>query len=165
MSHILSLDQDNNLSLPAHPSDIFSLATTPTQILTGSGQPSIKIFSTNKDDFSIDQSLSDAHKLGVHHLATSKNGTRAVSAGFGGEAKVWNFTEGIWKQDSEITSEKKAGEVWAIALSADGQYLAATTYDGRVGVYDLADKNKKIRDYETKGSFGMAVDLVCVMAA
>lgn len=156
-------NEDANPVFQAHPSDIFSLATTPTQILTGSGQASIKIFSTNNDDFPIDQSLSDAHKLGVHHLATSKDGMRAVSAGFGGEAKIWNFTEGIWKQDSEIKGDKgdkKAGEIWAIALSADGQYLAASTYDGRVGVYDLADQNKKIREYETKGSFGMAVDLV-----
>ncbi len=59
----------------------------------------------------------------------------------------------------------KAGEVWAIALSEDGHFLASTTYDGRINVWDLnaagekGIKGKKIREYETKGSFGMCVDM------
>ena len=114
--------------------------------------------------------LKDAHKLGVHHIITSKDGNRAVSAGFGGEAKVWKYEEGMWKQESEINGKDavkslkgKAGELWAIALSADGQYLAGTTYDGRVNVWDLAKANEKVREFETKGSFGMCVDLVSLV--
>jgi len=60
----------------------------------------------------------------------------------------------------------KAGEIWAIALSEDGKYLAGTTYDGRVNVWDtntLTTSEKgtaeKVREYETKGSFGMSIDL------
>jgi superkiller protein 8 len=53
----------------------------------------------------------------------------------------------------------KAGEVWALALSEDGQFLASTTYDGRINIWDLADGIKKIREYETKGSFGMCIDM------
>jgi superkiller protein 8 len=53
----------------------------------------------------------------------------------------------------------KAGEIWAIALSEDGQYLASTTYDGRINVWDLHDGRKKIREFETKGSFGLCIDL------
>ena len=67
----------------------------------------------------------------------------------------------IWLDDI------KAGEIWAIALSEDGQYLAGTTYDGRVNVWDVntltGDEKgsaEKIREYETKGSFGMSIDLV-----
>lgn len=55
----------------------------------------------------------------------------------------------------------KAGEVWALALSEDGQYLASTTYDGRINVWDtVATEREKIRHYDTKGSFGMCIDLV-----
>ena len=55
-----------------------------------------------------------------------------------------------------------AGEVWAIALSEDGRYLASTTYNGRINVWDTiaGDGGKKIREYETKKSFGLAIDLV-----
>ena len=53
-----------------------------------------------------------------------------------------------------------AGEIWAIALSEDGQYLASTTYNGRINVWDCLADHRKIREYETKGSFGMAIDLV-----
>ena len=61
----------------------------------------------------------------------------------------------------------KAGEIWAVALSEDGKYLAGTTYNGRVNVWDTttikSDEKEaavKIREYETKGSFGLSVALV-----
>ena len=67
---------------------------------------------------------------------------------------------------TELLSEsKKAGELWAIALSHDGQYLASTTFDGRINVWDTTLALSKIREYETKGSFGMCIDLVCQLSA
>ena len=54
----------------------------------------------------------------------------------------------------------KPGEIWAIALSEDGQYLAATSSDGRINVWDNLANGAKIREFETKGSFGMSIDLV-----
>ncbi|KAM0348081.1 hypothetical protein ACHAPU_004584 [Fusarium lateritium] len=56
------------------------------------------------------------------------------------------------------------GEAWAMALSEDGSYLATTTNDGRINVWNLlGEKMSKIREYETgsagSGSFGMSVDL------
>lgn len=44
-------------------------------------------------------------------------------------------------------------------MSEDGQFLASTTYDGRICVWDLVGGRKKIREYETKGSFGMCIDM------
>ena len=158
-----------------HATDIFALAVSPSQILTGSGEPSIKIHSTTADDFAIAQVLKDVHKLGCHHIAIDEKGTRAVSVGFGGEVRVWKFDEGIWKDDGEVhnkgssketaASKKKAGEVWAVALSLDGQHLASTTHDGRVNVWDLGGGSgrQRIGEFETKGSFGMCVDLVSLI--
>lgn len=60
----------------------------------------------------------------------------------------------------------KAGEQWALAMSPDGHYLAATTHDGRVNVYDTTQIQsevkapEKVAHFETKGSFGMCVDIV-----
>ena len=51
-------------------------------------------------------------------------------------------------------------DIWAIALSEDGQYLAGVTQDGHIKVWDLAANGEEIRDYETKGSFGTCIDLV-----
>ena len=64
--------------------------------------------------------------------------------------------------EAEIAKVPKAGEIWALALSADGRFLAATSYDGKINVWELNDEGKtqKIREFETKGSFGMSVDLV-----
>ena len=145
----------------AHATDIYALAATRTQIISGSGESAIKIYSTTSDDYPLQQVLEKAHRLGCHHIATDEAGDRAVSVGFGGEVKIWSCTNGTWKEDGEIKEpSKKAGELWAVVLSLDGQYLAGTTYDGRINVWDLLAGNEKIREYETKGSFGMCIDLV-----
>ena len=61
---------------------------------------------------------------------------------------------------NEYADGNKAGELWAIALSEDGEYLASTAYDGRINVWDLGARRTKIKEFETKGSFGMCIDLV-----
>ncbi|PMD44076.1 WD40 repeat-like protein [Hyaloscypha variabilis F] len=144
----------------AHVTDIFSLAVTRTQILSASGASSIKVHSTTSPDIPLAQTLSGAHKLGCHHIVTSRNGRIVASAGFGGEVKIWSISEsGEWVEEGKIEDGNKAGEIWAVALSEDGQFLASTTYDGRINVWDLVAGRKKIREYETKGSFGMCIDM------
>lgn len=90
----------------------------------------------------------------------------AASAGFDGGVKVWTVTKetGEWNQHAEIRQPGKAGEVWAVALSENGRYLAGTTYDGRINVWDVGDPGTpKVQEYETgsagASSFGMCVDL------
>ncbi|KIW31858.1 uncharacterized protein PV07_03447 [Cladophialophora immunda] len=148
----------------AHATDIFALAVTQTQILTGSGESSIKIHSAVEEGYPIAQILKDAHKLGCHHISTDREtGTRAVSIGFGGDVKIWKYEEGKWKDDGNIDvgPKKKTGEIWAVCLSSDGKFAAGTTHDGRINVWDLANgvSREKIREFETKGSFGMSVDM------
>jgi superkiller protein 8 len=61
-----------------------------------------------------------------------------------------------------FADQNKPGEIWAIALSADGQYLASSSINGKINVWSL-NKDEgmpRIREYETKGSFGLCVDLV-----
>lgn len=61
---------------------------------------------------------------------------------------------------STIKYDDKVGEIWALALNEDGSYLAGTTYDGRILVWDITgEKARKVQEYETKGSFGMCVAL------
>lgn len=109
-----------------------------------------------------------------------------MSVGFGGDVRVWRLKDGVWEAEGDVDTGatvaggengngKKAGEVWAVALSVEGRYLVATTQDGRVGVWDLdatgeseSGKGKsfgmKVREMSTKGSFGMCVDLVRLSA-
>lgn len=116
--------------------------------------------STASPEISLVQTLSGAHKLGCHHIVTSRNGKSAASVGFGGDVKIWSISEdGEWFEKGKVVDGNKAGEIWAIALNEDGQYLASTTYDGRINVWDLVDGMKKIREYETKGSFGTCIDM------
>lgn len=98
--------------------------------------------------------------MGCHHIVTSRDGLHAATVGFGGVTTTWIVSEsGEWVEDGKIVDGNKAGEVWAIALSGNGQYLASTTYDGRINVWDLVNGRKKINEFKTKGSFGMSVDM------
>lgn len=95
--------------------------------------------------------------------------------------RVWELSEptetseGTWVKRGEILPPKTkkerdaqgtagGGESWALALSENGQYLAASTHDGRVNVYDTTTFStsttpERITQYETKGSFALSVDL------
>jgi superkiller protein 8 len=175
----------SNTYIPAHPTDIFSIATTSACVITASGSSSLKIYSTLSSDFPLIQTLEGVHKLGCHHVAASANGRKAVSVGFGGEVKLWaneqEDGQGQWVEDGKLVGmltrvffsmrcreanvqnaeSTKAGEIWAVALSEDGQYLTSTTHDGRINVWDLtAPDRPKIHQFETKGSFGTCIDMV-----
>ncbi|KAL2155425.1 hypothetical protein VTH82DRAFT_167 [Thermothelomyces myriococcoides] len=167
-----------------HPSDIFSLAPTPTCLLSASGSSSLRVHSTTDATFPLQQTIPNAHKLGCHHVCTARGGvgTVAASVGFGGEIKVWTYgnpaedgnnnnktkenavpSQKEWSLHWELPPSKTdGGDVWAVALSADEGYLACTTSDGRINVWDI-EAREKIQTYETGarggGSFAMAVDL------
>lgn len=81
--------------------------------------------------------------------------------------RLWSLNQdtGEWSPNGDIaTSSKKPGEAWGLALSEDGTYLAATTNDGRINVWQVTEEDRpKIQEYETasagSGSFGMCVSL------
>ncbi|KAF2424872.1 WD40 repeat protein [Tothia fuscella] len=154
----------------AHPSDIFSLSPTPTALLSASGSSTLKVHSTTDPSFPLLQTLPNAHKLGCHHITTSSNGLVAASAGFGGEVKVWKVREGEgegdWVEwgvlvDGSVGTGKERKEVWGLALDGVGRYLSGSSFDGRVRVWDLnlgpEGWGTPVREYETKGSFGLCV--------
>lgn len=180
---LLLLLYDAKILDPAHPIDIFSLAVTDKQILSASGASSIQVHSTTDPDFPLAQSIEGAHKVGCHHIVTDQRGSRAVSVGFGGEIQVWTCRDGTWSKDDTALGNKHAippitssraifrtnrtvanttgsGEVWAVALSENGQYLAGVSQDGHIKAWDLSASGEQIRDYETKGSFGTCLDMV-----
>jgi superkiller protein 8 len=93
------IDVTETNAATAHPIDIFSLAVTSGQILSVSGASSLKVHSTADPDFPLVQALDGAHKVGCHHVVTSRNGSRAASVGFGGETRVWSYADGTWTED------------------------------------------------------------------
>lgn len=123
----------------AHNTDIFSLAVTPTQILSASGGSSLKLHSTYDADFPPVQTLKGAHKLGCHHAVTSKDGKRAASVGFGGEVRLWTCSprppgDGGAQNDASRMqaaegSVKRGEEQWR----DDGSVMA--TRPGRSGLW------------------------------
>ena len=72
------------------------------------------------------------------------------------------YKHGRTRALTHTADQNKPGEIWAIAISADGQYLAGSSINGKVNVWSLnkGEGMPKIREYETKGSFGLCVDLV-----
>lgn len=166
-------DRIANCHFPAHPAGIFALATTPTALLSGSGTSAIHVHRTNdaSGTFPLVQVL-PAHKLGTHHITTAprgtSNGTVAASVGFGGDIKVWRCdpATGEFALDFDISpaqaKSRGGSDVWAVALDSLEQFLACTTHDGRIHVWDLTTR-QLLRTYETgaagAGSFGTCIDL------
>ncbi|KAM5449798.1 Ski complex subunit Rec14 [Microsporum canis] len=147
----------------AHVSEIFSLAVTPTQILSASGASSLKVHITNEEGFGIAQSIPGAHKIGCHHLAIA-DGNRcfAASVGFGGEVKLWHYKDGMWNEEYKadfVEDNREIKDIWAVVLSADARYLAGTTHDGCIKVWDLQNNLEEAWNLETRGSFGMCIDM------
>jgi superkiller protein 8 len=95
----------------AHPTDIFSLAATPTQLISASGSSSIRIHSTasgsnfnpenatEENPFPEVQVLEKAHALGCHHVCAASEGGVLASVGFEGDVKLWTESEdGMWAE-------------------------------------------------------------------
>ncbi|KAL1908012.1 Ski complex subunit Rec14 [Sporothrix stenoceras] len=171
----------------AQPTDIFSITVTPTSVISGSGASTLRVHSMTTAEYPIAQSIDGAHKLGCHHVTTAKGspGQVACSAGFGGEVNVWRRIEaGDWALDTTLrpsdlvkggttapaegedgaaeAKTEKTTDAWALALSKNEQYLAYTTHDGRVGVWDLQAKAQLLvysAHNRATSSFAMAVDL------
>lgn len=91
--------------------------------------------------------------------------------------KVWEYagaqeggSAGAWNLRGDMTpspKDKKNNEIWALALSENGQYLAITTHSGSINVFDTISFSpsepsappQQIAAYETKNSFAYAVDI------
>jgi WD40 repeat protein len=75
-----------------------------------------------------------AHADAVLRLAYSPDGSMLVSAGADRVVKVWDAASLREKQ----VLEAQPDWIMGLALSADGQWLAAGRYDGTLGLYALA---------------------------
>jgi len=120
----------------------------------------------------LQQEIQNAHRLGCHHVCTARGGPGnvAASVGFEGDVKIWRCANNTSNSNTEWAlwwaippTKAGSGEPWAVALSADENYLACTTHDGCIHVWDISSR-ERIQTYETgsntgDGSFAMAVDL------
>ncbi|KAL9084221.1 MAG: hypothetical protein Q9159_005344 [Coniocarpon cinnabarinum] len=189
------------LPAPSSQTDVFSLAISPQTniLLIASGGSTLYIHSTASSSYPLIQILPKAHSLGCHHIAVSSSGTTAISTGFGGEVKIWrseppseplpdealNSERPVWQAAGEVTAgivtkgkKRNPGSCWAVAVSSSGRFLAGTTMDGKLRIWDLAPSSANmlsesenesredsftgdaalVHEFETRGGFGMGVD-------
>jgi len=141
----------------AHSAEIFALVPTAAGLVSSSGSSALHIHSLHHGDFGLRQTLHGAHKLGCHHLAASRDGNQLVSIGFGGDAKFWTVRDGSIIHNN-ATTIAAAGDIWAVALSSDGQCLATSSYNGKIHLWSVPD-TRQTGVLETKGSFALTVDI------
>ena len=120
---------------------LYTVAVNPsgTEIAAAGADRMIRTWSWSADDRSPEGNASKlsastfAHADAVLRLAYSPDGSTLVSAGADRVVKVW---------DAHTLREKQLLDaqpdwVMALALSADGKWLAAGRYDGTLGLYAL----------------------------
>jgi WD40 repeat protein len=69
--------------------------------------------------------------------AFSKDGTRVVVAGFGAEARIYQFDDG--KPLAKLTGHR--GGLYAVAFHPNGTQVATGGFDGQVRIYDAMSGN------------------------
>lgn len=76
----------------AHEFDIFGVALTTSYVVTVGGDSNVKLWQTGTQEHSLVHQFAGAHPLGAHHVAVNRNdGSRAATAGFGGEIILWDL--------------------------------------------------------------------------
>ena len=122
-------------SLYGHEGEIRAIAISPDRqtIATGGDDKSIKIWDINSGKliFNINPSLMwGTHKTAIIRLAFSPNGKIIISSDGSRAIKLWN-----WHNKSEPRTFNLFG--YSIAISPDGQMLAAASYGGTIKILTL----------------------------
>ncbi|KAJ8103001.1 WD40-repeat-containing domain protein [Lipomyces tetrasporus] len=144
-----------SLTPEAHPADIFSVETTPEYAITSSGNSILKLWNAVSNDHELVLTIKTTHKLGIHHVCANKESGLVAAVGFDGEISVWSLQDGSCRG---VISDPKTAH-WAARFSADGEFLAATSLNGEINVWNTAaGEFEKCGELETKGSSGLAID-------
>jgi hypothetical protein len=115
---------------------VYTVAVNPsgTQIAAAGADRIVRTWSWKGDDAANPATLQAstfAHGDAVLRLAYSPDGSAIVSAGADRVVKVWNAKT---LREQQLF-EAQPDWVMALALSADGKWLAAGRYDGTLGLY------------------------------
>ncbi|KAK9453948.1 WD40-repeat-containing domain protein [Dipodascopsis uninucleata] len=139
----------------AHDADIFALESTPDYLITTSGDSQIKLWNATSQEHELSRTIETDHKIGIHHISSSKETGLLALCGFDGVISVYNLEDGKFR--GKLSSEQTAH--WAVRFSSDGEYLAATTLDGKIHVWNMLEEPfTRCGELETKGFSGLCID-------
>ena len=114
---------------------VYTVAVHPSgaRIAAAGADRTIRTWSWNGDATAALLSSTFAHSDAVLRLAYSPDGTTLVSTGADRAIKLW---DGAALREQRLL-EAQPDWVMGLALSADGQWLAAGRYDGTLGLYSM----------------------------
>ncbi|KAK9330533.1 WD40-repeat-containing domain protein [Lipomyces starkeyi] len=144
-----------SLTPEAHPADIFCVETTSEYAITSSGNSTLKLWDAASNDHELVLTIKTTHRLGIHHVCANKELGLIAAVGFDGEISVWSLQDCSCRA---VISDLKTA-YWAARFSADGEFLAATSLEGGITVWNAASEDfEKCGELATKGSSGLAID-------
>ncbi|KAK9475156.1 WD40-repeat-containing domain protein [Dipodascopsis tothii] len=139
----------------AHPSDIYGLDTTPSVVVSASGDSAVRVWAASGDHAPL-YTISTAHRVGIHHVATCTERGLVAFAGFDGTISIWTLAE---PAACLVTISDDKVSFWAIRFSPEGEYLAATSLDGKVYIYSVGDDSSTLSGVlDTRGTPGLSLD-------
>jgi superkiller protein 8 len=140
----------------AHRSDIFTVAACEAYTITGSGDGDITLWDNGEVNPKPLHLL--RYKVGIHHLAVDGIGHTLAAVSFDGRLHLFDLKDLKPKQEFPDIL-KESTDSWAVALSSDGQFLAVTTVQGLVNLWDLTTGVKLHSLSTNRKGFGLSVAL------
>jgi WD40 repeat protein len=93
---------------------------------------------------------------GAHRIIFDSDDNLYVALYIGNDSSIWKFTAASNYTSATELPEPPA-KAWSLAFDPSAGYLYASTFDGRVAVYDVAS-GELFDEFETDGGLGTAVD-------
>lgn len=140
----------------AHNSDIFTVTTCEPYTITGSGDGNITLWDNGEVDPKPLHLL--RYKLGIHHVATDELGSILAAVSFDAKLHLYDLKQ-LKPCEELLPIIKESNDCWAVALSNDGKFLAVSTIQGLVNLWDLTTGTKLHSFGTNRKGFGLSVAL------
>ncbi|ODQ67839.1 WD40 repeat-like protein [Nadsonia fulvescens var. elongata DSM 6958] len=143
-----------NSVVDAHKSDIYAVEACQKYTITASGDSAVTLW--DNDSEKTEPITLSGFTIGVHHLSIDGFKEKLAAVGFDSKIKLFDLLK-LQEIPLPVLNQTVKG-AWAIKLSLDGTFLAISTVEGNIVLWDVIEDKEK-RSFQTKGTFGTTIDI------
>ncbi|MCP4709627.1 MAG: WD40 repeat domain-containing protein, partial [Planctomycetes bacterium] len=128
-------DASGGLRIVDLPSEPDSSTISPDGSMVAVGFTNGDLIFYSLPDGKLIRKIEDAHDRKIRRLDFSPDGSHIASGSYDDTVKLWRVEDGKLLQ----TYEDHTDGVHAVAISSNGKFIASTSYDGRIGIFEIGE--------------------------